>query len=55
MLKYSYKNYIIAKFITMLHIEDTKKAVVFTDIKDFTLKNSLFTQLQIRKLLNIQD
>lgn len=39
----------------MKHIEDTKKAIVFTDIKDFTLKNSLLTQLQVRKFLNIHD
>jgi hypothetical protein len=39
----------------MKHIENTKKAIVFTDIKDFTLKNSLLTQLQVRKFLNIHD
>jgi class 3 adenylate cyclase len=39
----------------MKHLEDTKKAIVFTDVKDFTLKNSLLTQLQVRKFLNTQD
>jgi hypothetical protein len=39
----------------MKYIESVKKAIVFTDVKDFTLKNSLLTQLQIREFLNTQD
>ncbi len=39
----------------MEHIDTIKWAVVFTDIKDFTLKTSLLTQLQITKFLNKQD
>lgn len=39
----------------MRHIESVKKTVLFTDIKDFTLKNSLLTQLQVRNYLSKQD
>ncbi|MDD3144963.1 MAG: adenylate/guanylate cyclase domain-containing protein [Candidatus Gracilibacteria bacterium] len=39
----------------MEHIDTIKGAVVFTDIKDFTLKTSLLTQMQIGKFLNKQD
>ena len=39
----------------MEHIDTIKWAVVFTDIKNFTLKTSLLTQLQITKFLNKQD
>lgn len=39
----------------MEHLDTIKWAVVFTDIKDFTLKTSLLTQLQITKFLNKQD
>lgn len=39
----------------MEHIDTIKWAVVFTDIKDFTLKTSLLTQMQIWKFLNKQD
>lgn len=39
----------------MRYIDTVKKAVVFTDIKDFTLKNSLLTQKQIREYLSMQD
>ncbi len=39
----------------MEHIDTIKWAVVFTDIKDYTLKTSLLTQLQISKFLNKQD
>lgn len=39
----------------MEHIDTIKWAVVFTDIKDFTLKTSLLTQIQIWKFLNKQD
>ena len=39
----------------MRHIDTVKKAVIFTDIKDFTLKNSLLTQKQIRDYLSTQD
>lgn len=39
----------------MKHIESIKWWILFTDIKDFTLKTSLLTQKQIEKLLNKQD
>lgn len=39
----------------MEHIDTIKWAVVFTDIKDYTLKTSLLTQMQIWKFLNKQD
>lgn len=39
----------------MRYIDTVKKAIVFTDIKDFTLKNSLLTQKQIRDYLGMQD
>ncbi|MDD2907501.1 MAG: adenylate/guanylate cyclase domain-containing protein [Candidatus Gracilibacteria bacterium] len=39
----------------MEHIDTIKGAVVFTDIKDFTLKTSLLTQFQIGNFLNKQD
>lgn len=39
----------------MKHIDTIKWAVVFTDIKDYTLKTSLLTQMQIWKFLNKQD
>ena len=39
----------------MKHIDSIKWAVLFTDIKDFTLKTSLLTQIQIERLLNKQD
>ena len=39
----------------MEHIDTIKWAVVFTDIKNFTLKTSLLTQMQIWNFLNKQD
>ncbi len=42
-------------YIKMKHIDTIKWAVVFTDIKDYTLKTSLLTQMQIWKFLNKQD
>jgi len=39
----------------MEHIDTIKWAVLFSDIKNFTLKTSLLTNMQIEKLLNKQD
>ncbi len=39
----------------MKHIDSINWAVLFTDIKDFTLKTSLMTQVQINTLLSKQD
>lgn len=39
----------------MKHIDSIMWAIVFTDIKDFTLKTSLLTQKQITDFLNKQD
>ncbi|QFR39141.1 DUF697 domain-containing protein [Candidatus Gracilibacteria bacterium 28_42_T64] len=39
----------------MKHIDSINGAVLFTDIKDFTLKTSLMTQVQINTLLSKQD
>lgn len=39
----------------MKHIDSINACVLFTDIKDFTLKSSLLTQKQIEILLNKQD
>lgn len=39
----------------MKQIDSIKWSVLFTDIKNFTLKSSLLTQIQIDKILNKQD
>jgi len=39
----------------MKQIDSIKWSVLFTDIKNFTLKSSLLTQVQIDKILNKQD